>query len=99
MLLLLLSGPRLHQNVVDEHDHRSIQNRPAHPVHEIHERRRCVGEPERHHHKLVMPITSSERCLLDILIPHSHLMISQPQINLGEPRHSLQLIEQIVDPR
>ena len=58
-----------------------------------------VGEPERHHHELVMPVTSPERCLLDIFIPNPHLVISRPQVYLGEPRRSLQLIEQIINPR
>ncbi|CAI9285805.1 unnamed protein product [Lactuca saligna] len=31
--------------------------------------------------------------LMDVLVPHSHLMIARPQIDLGEPRCSLQLIE------
>ena len=98
MLLVLLFGPRVYQNVVDEHDHRPIQRGPAHQFHELHERRQCVGESKRHHHKLVMPIKSSEGRLLDILLANSHLMISKPQINIRKPRRLLQLIKQIADP-
>ena len=76
MLLVLLLGHGVDQDIINENNHKPIRHRWADPVHEIHEFYWCIGEPERHHHKLVMTITIPKGCLLHILIPDSHLVVS-----------------------
>ena len=98
MLLMLLLGPRIDQDTINKHDHQLIKHRSTHSVHAVHEHCWGIGEPKWHHHKLIVPIPSPKSCLQYILILNPHLMVSQPKINFGKPRHALQLIEQITDP-
>ena len=96
---MLLSGLGVHQDIVYEHDDRAIEHRSAYLILQVHEPRRCIGYPKRHHNKLVMPITSPEHGLLHALLPNPDLVVPGPQVYLGEPRFSLQLIEKIIYPR
>ena len=99
MLLMLLSGLRVHQDIVYERDDRAIEHQTAHPIHQVHEHRRRDGEPKRHHHELIMSITSPERGLLYVLLPNPDLMLAELQVYLGEPRCPLQLSEKIIYPQ
>ena len=99
MLLMLLTSLGVHQDIVYEHDHRVIEHRSVDPIHQVHKYERCVGEPKRHHHELVMSITSPERSLLHFPLPNIDLMVPGPQVYLREPRCSLQLFKKIIYPR
>ena len=99
MLLMLLSGLGVHQDVVYEHDDQAIEHQSADPIHQIHKYCRSIGEPKQYHDELVMSITSPERGLLHVLHSNLDLMVPGPQIYLGEPRSSLQMIKKIIYPR
>ena len=75
VLLMLRLSLEVDQDIIYEYYHRPLQHRPANPVHEIHQHFWSIGEPKWHHHKLVMTITSSEGCLMYIIIPDPHLMV------------------------
>ncbi|MFS7953862.1 hypothetical protein Hanom_Chr07g00623561 [Helianthus anomalus] len=76
MMLVFLLTLRIDQNFVDEYNNELIQIRFAHSVHKIHEDRRCVCQSKRYNQELVMPVTSPERCLRDILVSDSQLMVA-----------------------
>ncbi|KAD4982883.1 hypothetical protein E3N88_19554 [Mikania micrantha] len=76
---------RLNQNVIYEHDYEFVKIRLTHPIHEIHEYRRCVSQSERHDQEFVMSVPCSEGCLRYILLLYSKLMIANP---FRSPRRS-----------
>ena len=76
MLLVFLLTLGVNQDVVDENNDELVEIGFSHPVHKIHEYRRCVRKSERHNQELVVTIASSECCLRDVLLADSQLMIS-----------------------
>lgn len=58
----------------------------------------CIYDPN-NVGELVMTIMSPKLYLLHILLPDSHLVVTRPQINLGDPRCNLQLVEKIINPK
>ena len=68
MLLVLILGLRIDQYIINENDHQPIQHRSTHHIHEIHERLWGIGEPEWHHHKIIVLVPSVESGLRYILI-------------------------------
>ena len=68
-------------------------------MYEIHECCWHIRQSEGHHRKLIVPITRSKRCLRDICIPNSQLMVTSAKVYLGVDSRSSQLIKQIVNPR
>ena len=68
-------------------------------MHKIHECCWSIRQFERHHCELEMPISRSKRCLRDICLPNSQLVVAGEEIYLGgDPRPS-QLIKQIINLR
>ena len=51
-------------------------NISLHTVHEVHEHDKSIGEPEGHHHELVVAIASLESSLLYILVSDLHLVVA-----------------------
>ncbi|KAL4561749.1 hypothetical protein LXL04_033923 [Taraxacum kok-saghyz] len=98
MSFVLFLCLQVDKDVIDENYHRSVQHGAAHPIHEIHGSSRCVGETERHHHKLIVSIACAKRRLLHVALSHPHLVVTGSQIDLREPSGSLKLIKQVVDP-
>ena len=94
---MLLFGLGIHQDIIKKN--LSIEHRHAYLIHQIHKHHRCLDEPKWHHHELIMPIKSLKCCLLHILLSHPHLMIPEPQIDLGELGCTLQLIKEVVNPQ
>ncbi|KAJ9541101.1 hypothetical protein OSB04_027607 [Centaurea solstitialis] len=99
MLHVLLLRLGVDQYIIYEYDHRSIQHWSAHPVHQVHERHRCVRQSEGHHDELEMPVPRPKSHLMNVFLPYFQLMVPGAKIDLREPRGSLKLIEEIVDPR
>src|SRR5581483_5970934 len=99
MLFMVLLALRIDQDVVYEDNHKFIQVRSTYSVHQIHKDCWSVRQTERHDQKFVMTITSSERCLGNIIFSDSHLVVSGSKIDLGEIGRSLQLVEQIINTR
>ena len=55
--------------------------------------------PKGHHYKLKVPITRPKRCLRDICLPNSQLMVTSEKVYLGVDSCSSQLVKQIINPR
>ena len=62
-------------------------------MHEIHECCWCIRQSERHHCELEMPILRPERCLRDINLPKSQLMITGTEIYLEVDLRPSQLVK------
>jgi hypothetical protein len=60
---------------------------------------RGVAEPERHHQELVQAVVGAERGLVYIFRPHAHLVISRPEIKLGEELGAVELVEEFLHHR
>lgn len=45
-----------------------------------------------------MTISGSKRCLWNVTVPYSELVITRSKINFGEVTCTLELIKQIIDP-
>ena len=96
-MLVVTITPRVDQYVIDEHDDKSIQERPEHPVHQIHECRRGIRQAEGHNKKLVMPVSGAKSSLRNVLIPNPQLVVPRSQVDLRKSTRALQLIEQIIN--
>ena len=68
-------------------------------MHEIHECYRKICQPEGHHYELEMPIPRPKRCLNDISLPNSQLVITGAKVYFGVDSLPFQLIKQIINPR
>ena len=99
MSYMLIHVFGIYEDVVDEHNDETIQKWLEYSVHQVHKSCRCVSKSKMHYQKLVITITSPERHLRHIIITYPQLVISRSQVNLGEVRCSLKLIEQVVDAR
>src|ERR1044072_661105 len=66
----------VYQDVIDEHHHKLIQERPEHTIHIVHEYCRCVRNSKRHNQVLVVAITSPESSLRYVFFLDSDLMVS-----------------------
>ena len=66
----------IHQDVIKKDQNKSSEERLLNLIHEGLECGRSIGETERHHQELIMPLMSSESCLLYIIFLHPNLMIA-----------------------
>jgi hypothetical protein len=66
------------ENVVEEDEDETAEERPEHIVHQGLERGWRVRQAEWHHQKLVEPIVRPECRLVDVIRVHTHLMIPRP---------------------
>ena len=87
------------QDVVNKDHNKMIQIGLEYPMHEIYECRWRICQPERHHCELEMPIPRPKRCLRDIGLPNSQMMITGAKVYLRVDSCPFQLIKQIINPR
>ena len=99
MILMLLLRLGVDQDVVNKYCNKLIQIGLEYPMHEIHECRWSIRQPERHHCELEMPIPRSKRCLRDISLPNSQLMVIGMKVYLRVDSRPSQLIKQVINPR
>ena len=99
MILMLLLRLGVDQDVVNKDHKKLIQIGLEYPMHEIHECRWSIRQPERHHCELEIPIPRPKRCLRDISLPNSQPMIAGAKVYLGVDLRPFQLIKQIINPR
>jgi hypothetical protein len=85
------------QNVIKENEHKLANEIMEHIIHQ--ERRRSIGQAERHDQKLKVPMMGAEHCLGNVGFVHAHLMVAAPQIQLGEVPRPTQFIKQLIDDR
>ena len=98
MIRMLLLRLGLDQDVINKDYNKMIQVGLEYPMHEIHEYRWCIRLLEGHHYELEMPILRPKRCLRDISLPNSQLMITDAKIYLRVDSRPFQLIKQVINP-
>jgi len=65
------------QDVIEKHQHEPAKVRAEDVVHQRLERGWRIGEAERHHQELVVPLVSAERRLADVVRVHAHLVVAR----------------------
>ena len=68
-------------------------------MHQMHERRWCIRQPERQHQELEVTVTTSKRRLRYILVRDANLMVTGTKIDLAEYSRTVKSIEEFVDTR
>ncbi|BAU03195.1 hypothetical protein VIGAN_UM037800 [Vigna angularis var. angularis] len=66
------------KNIINEYNHKLIKIRPEDTIHVVHEYCWGICHTEWHHYILVVSITRSEGCLLDVFFLYPNLMVSRP---------------------
>uniref|UniRef100_A0A0A9A462 Uncharacterized protein n=1 Tax=Arundo donax TaxID=35708 RepID=A0A0A9A462_ARUDO len=100
VLQMFSPGCAVNQYVVEEYKdkyRRRIQGQIS-SKNVVHERLKggwCIGQSERHHQELIVPMMSSERCLPNVSGVHPHLMIARPKIEFDEELGTMQLVKQL----
>jgi hypothetical protein len=68
-------------------------------IHQGLERWRRIGETKRHNHELKVAVVSTKHHLGHIFGMHANLMISAPEVQLGEITRPIQLIQKLLHNR
>ncbi|KAF8093410.1 hypothetical protein N665_0383s0041 [Sinapis alba] len=82
----------VHEDVIKEHEYELSQIWPENIIHKVLKCRWRIRKAERHNEEFVMAIVCPKRRFGDILSSDSDLVVSRPQIQLGEDNRSPQLI-------
>ena len=81
MLFLIF---RIHQYVINKHNHKLVQVMTLHIVHQTHKCSWGISQTEWNYNKLIMHVPGPECGLVDVLLFDVYLMISRSQIDLRE---------------
>jgi hypothetical protein len=99
VLQVLCPRGAIDQYVIKKHQHEPAEIRAEDVVHQCLESGWGVGEAERHHQKLVVPLVRAERRLADVVRVHPHLMIAGTQVQLREKAGAMDLVDELVHHR
>ena len=97
LVLLYILG--INQKVINKDYYKLIQIFIEYDVYYTHKVCGCIGQPEWHHYKLVVPVPLMKGGLGNIFISDPQLMVPRSQVNLQKYFGSSYLIKQIIDPR
>jgi hypothetical protein len=89
----------LDKDVVNEDYDKLIQLFHKYLTHEIHEKGGCVRQSKRHHGELILSVPGDKCSLLNVRLLDSQLVITRPQVYLGEVFGPLKLVEEVIDSR
>lgn len=87
----------INQNIIKEYKNKIAQVGPKNIIHERLECHRSISQPERHDQELVESAMGAEHRLVDVLWSHAQLLITRPQVELGEEARPMELIEELID--
>jgi hypothetical protein len=87
------------KDVINEDYDKLIQLFHNYLIQEVHEKGRCVRQSERHHCELILSVPGDKCSLLNICFLDSQMVITRPQVYLGEVFGPLKLVEEVVDSR
>jgi hypothetical protein len=87
------------KDIVNEDYDKLIQFFHEYLIHEVHEKGGCVRQSERHYCELILSVLGDKCSLLNICFLDSQLVITEPQVYLGEIFGPLKLVEEVVDSR
>ena len=97
--LVVLPRPAVDENVVQVDHDRLIQKWSEDFIHQPHKGGWSVRESEGKNKILKVTVARTERCLLDVVILDTNLMIALAEVNLREELGPLQAIEKLIYPR
>jgi hypothetical protein len=87
------------QNVIKENKHKLANEIMEHIMHHSLECHRSIGQAEWHDQELEVSMMGAQRHLGNVGAVHADLMVTAPQIQLGEVLCPTQFIEQLIDDR
>jgi hypothetical protein len=90
---MIMNRATIHQDVIDEDDHKLLQVRTKEAVHLGHERSRGISKAKGHYQPFIMACVSSEGCLRDICGVYGNLPIARATVYLREDTGSGEHIE------
>ena len=93
VLQMLRPCPAEDENIIKENKYAPPEEWLQHRVHQRLEGGRRIGEAERHHEELEVPVMRPERRLGDVVGVHADLMIPTAQVQLGEKYCTLELVK------
>ena len=76
MPLVLLQRLAVDEDVVEEDEHEVVEERAEGLVHQVHEGGGRVGQPERQHEELEVPVARAERGLRHVLGVDADLVVA-----------------------
>jgi len=89
MLEVLRPWGDVDKNIIKEIEHKPVQVGAEDVVHQSLKSCWCIGETKRHDQELKVAVMSPKRCLGDIIRVHAHLVVTQPEIEIGEEAHPM----------
>ncbi|CAL0310766.1 unnamed protein product [Lupinus luteus] len=72
----------INQNVIDKHDHKSVEIWMKNNVHIIHEYCRSIGYTKWHHKIFVMTIPHPKSSFRNVFRLHAYLVVTRSKIDL-----------------
>ena len=75
MFLILFFIPSINKNFIQEHYHKLVQILAKSTIHEAYKCSGFIGKTKWHHRELIMAISCSKSCLVNVLLLYPHLMI------------------------
>jgi hypothetical protein len=87
------------QNVVNVHDDRFVEEGVEDILNQGLKGGRGIRETKRHHLVLVMPVSYVEGSLVDVILMDVDLIISPPEVDLGEDFCTKEPVSEIIDER
>ena len=83
----------VNQDVIYEHHDKLVEVFHEHLVHEVHKIGWCISQSEGHHSVLKKSITGGESGLGNVGLPNFELVVTSPEIYLGEDSSSIHLVK------
>jgi dynactin complex subunit len=97
MLLMLFFILRVDQDIINEHHDKLVQLWHEYEVHQVHQMCRSIGESKRHNQILIQSVPGRECSLRNVFWTDLDLMITRPNVDLGEDLTTGKLIKKNVD--
>lgn len=99
MAQVICPGRAINQYIIEKDNDEPAQKWLEHVVHEGLERCQGVGEAEGHDEELEQTLMSAERCFLDVVRVHAHLVVPRAHVELREEFGTAEFVEQLLDHR
>jgi hypothetical protein len=93
MFCVLFRGLGIDQDIVNEYQHKLVEELHEHLVHEIHEVGWGIGHAKGHNGVLKQTVSCDEGGLGNVGLTDFQLILSCAEINLGEHSGSIQLVK------
>ena len=95
MLGMLLERGALHHDVVQVHDHKTVEEWLKPFVHKYAESGGCIGEPKWPNNEFERPVFCYTRCFALIFLGNTNLVVPKAQVKFGEVQRFPKLVKKM----